>query len=158
MVHHQWLLEEKEKGLFTHEVSLATLCYALKPSCGCAISQIRYWKGKRKKAAFTSGAALSCPGGVSVKMGAGAVPLPQLQPPPGHAGHHSSPAHLLLEPYAALSGLDSGWLCTRQFLSLLRLSQVNIAILICRDQIQCYVFCISKTSENGLGLRVLAHR
>lgn len=90
MVHHQWLLEEKEEGLFTHEVLLATLCYALKPSCDCAISQIRYLKGKRKKAAFTAGAALSCPGGVSVKMGAGAVPLPQLQPPPGHVGHHSS--------------------------------------------------------------------
>lgn len=46
MVHYQWLLEEKEKRKVFSPIKChyPTLWHALKPSCDCAISQIRYLK------------------------------------------------------------------------------------------------------------------
>lgn len=49
MVHHQWLLEEKEKwkAISPMKCRYPTLWHALKPPCDCAISQIRYLKKKK---------------------------------------------------------------------------------------------------------------
>lgn len=142
-----------------------TLWHALKPSCDCAITQIRYLKRKKKTPAFISASTLSPPtvsgaGGAGVWPGLGSgvregKPL-LLMPLLSRQLVHGGFCCCICTADMALTWLGSGWLRTMQFLSLLCLRLANTGIFILRHQIQ---WDTSFTSlKNELGLCARAHR
>lgn len=155
MAHHQWLLEEKEKWKASSPMKCRspTLWHALKPSCDCATRQIRYLKKTKTTktrqrlhllqqyhlpqsiSAQVELVLCLCPRRAAPACLAGEGAASSLGAPAEQTTYSSKVVLLYLHCWHDLSGLDSGWFCTMQFLSLLCLRRVNIGIFILGNQI-----------------------